>query len=181
MKYIFIINGKPRSGKDTFVNILRDTSNYPVFEYSIVSRIKEIAPVFGWNGKKDFKGRKLLADLVDVADNYNDFCFNSVIEKEEVISQVKDIFIYCIHSRRPKDIKKFVQHYTKDNYKVITIFIQRDSISNKKESNTADSDVLDYTYDYYIENNDESNLWEQEFKYNIELFYKDVMNENILH
>ncbi len=171
MKQILIVNGYKRSGKDTFVKILRDASPIPVYERGVVDRIKEIAHVFGWDGYKDPKGRKLLADLADVADRYNNFCYLDVITH---IPAIYNDYIYCIHSRRPKDIQKFVEHYMgREDYEVDTIFIQRDEMIGKKESNTADSDVTEYLYDYYIDNNGSL----KEFETTIKTFYKEVLSD----
>ena len=175
MRYIFIINGFPRSGKDTFVDILSEISNLPIFQASWVEKIKLMAQSQGWDGKKNYKGRKLLSDL---ADSNDDKCFKFVTDKEKMISAVKNDFIYCIHARRPKNIQELVQYYTKactDMYKVITVCIERKSVQNRKQSNTADLEIHDFIYDYYIHNDYENDNWKNEFKENIKIFYNDLI------
>lgn len=173
-KYILIINGYPRSGKDTFCNILTKISSFPVFTASWVDKIKIIAPSYGWDGKKDFKGRKLLADLTD---NNGEECFEFIVNKEETISNAKNSFIYCVHARRPDDIEKLVNFYSKPGYKVITICVRREIIENISQSNTADSEVLDYFYDYHISNDYENKDWREEFKENIKIFYNEILKD----
>ena len=48
-KMVFIVNGKPRAGKDTFAEILNRYMK--VYKYSAVTKIKEIATLCGWDGK----------------------------------------------------------------------------------------------------------------------------------
>ena len=40
-KMVFVVNGKPRAGKDTFAQILNEYLD--VYKYSAVSKVKEIA------------------------------------------------------------------------------------------------------------------------------------------
>lgn len=173
MRYIIIVNGFKRSGKNTFVNILNDISTLDLFEVSWVEDIKRIAKSkHEWDGKKDNKGRRLLADL---ADKYDKDCFKYVTNKEKTISKVKEFFIYCIHARRPRNIQELVEYYNKPRYKVITVFIDRKKVSKYKQSNSADSEVLDYQYDYFIENNDTSKHWREKYAESILTFYKEVI------
>lgn len=174
MRYIFIINGFPRSGKDVFCDILNEISDIPIFTTSWVEKIKLIAPGYGWDGKKDLKGRKLLADL---ADKKNELCFDFVVDKEKMISLVKDEFIYCIHARRPKDIQRILDFYKRDGYNARSICIERGEVKDKPRSNTADSEIYDFIYDYYIHNDYGGDTWRDEFKENIEIFYNDLTGE----
>ncbi len=169
MRYILIINGFPMSGKDLFCSMLGEISDIPVFTTSWVEYIKLIAPEYGWDGKKDLKGRKLLADLTD---KNNNLCFDFVIEKEGTISSVKDEFIYCIHARRPKDIQDLKDYYTKlDDYRVITVCIRRFEVENRLQSNSADEEIFNFIYEYYLFNN----LSISEFRGSTEIFYKDLV------
>ena len=58
----------------------------------------------------------------------------------------KPILIFVM-VREPKEIQKMV-----DRLGAKTIFINRPCLNNVKQSNHADNDVKDYTYDYYIDN-----------------------------
>ena len=50
--------------------------------------------------------------------------------------------------REPQEIKKFV-----DRLGAKTVCVRRKEAENAVVSNHADSNVLDYEYDYYIDNN----------------------------
>lgn len=174
MKYILIINGFPRSGKDIFCDILGEISDIPVFTTSWVEYIKLIAPEYGWNGKKDLRGRKLLADL---ADENNGLCFHHILKKEKTISLVKDEFIYCIHARRPKDIQRLLSFYEIDGYDAYSICIERGEVKDRPRSNTADSEIYNFIYDYYIHNDYSGDTWRDEFKKNTGIFYNSLIKE----
>ena len=51
--------------------------------------------------------------------------------------------------REPQEIKKFV-----DRLGAKTVCVRRKEAENAAVSNHADANVLDYEYDYYIDNND---------------------------
>ena len=80
---VFVINGYPRSGKDTFVtyckNLLRE-KDIPAYDFSTITPIKLAARQFGWNGQKDSASRKMLADIKKALTEWNDYSFNYIIK-----------------------------------------------------------------------------------------------------
>lgn len=154
---VLIINGYPRSGKDTFCNILG--KKYKVLNHSTVDRVKEIAILMGWDGIKTPKSREMLSDLKDFTTKWFDMSYNDIksiikgwynwYKKNEDVSLGVDFI--CIHVREPDEIKKIVDFCNKNCYTVNTVFIRRDH--NLKLSNYADKNVEDYEYDVYIDNN----------------------------
>lgn len=58
LKQIIIINGTGGSGKDTFVDFCSKYGN--VMNFSSIDKVKEIASLIGWNGKKAEKDCKFL-------------------------------------------------------------------------------------------------------------------------
>lgn len=83
---IFYVNGVARSGKDTFVNTVKE--NYSrVHNISSVDKVKEICvSVFGWDGNKDDKGRALLSDIKSAWTKYND---GPAMEMKAYVDEVK--------------------------------------------------------------------------------------------
>ena len=74
---VYVINGKPGVGKTTFETIAKlMTEDCEI--YSTIDPIKEIARDYDWNGEKDAKGRKLLADLKKALNEYNDFTMRAL-------------------------------------------------------------------------------------------------------
>ena len=68
---IYVVNGAPGAGKTTFENTVEALS-YNCDIISTIDPIKERAFLFGWNGEKDAKGRKLLYNLKRAWVEYGD-------------------------------------------------------------------------------------------------------------
>ena len=145
-KQIFIINGHNCVGKDTFVSLV---NNYiPAWNFSSVDKIKEIAKIIGWNGKKTERDRKFLSDLKILCTEYNDMPFKSMQEKVEEFYKDETVPFLFLHIREVEEIEK-----AKKAFNAETILIIRDNIE-QITSNMADKNVRDYNYDIVIYNND---------------------------
>jgi len=153
---IYIVNGAPGSGKDTFCSKVIDitTPNYGII-LSTVDLVKEIAKDLGWNGEKTPKDRKFLSDLKDILTEWddipikdterriNDFLYHiryHGLDEKEVA-----IFIMC---REPKEIDKMCKRLGAKS-----LIVRRTDAENSKKSNHADEEVLEYQYDIEIDNN----------------------------
>lgn len=142
-----VINGLPRSGKDSFVNFCSEylaSKNISSFNISSVDRVKMAAYTLGWDGTKDQKGRKFLSDLKDLSTvNYNGPLnyMKSCIDENS-----KDVYFFMI--REPSEIHKFVKEYPKHS---ITVCITRNNL--QEFDNHADQNVYEYDYGVYIDNN----------------------------
>ena len=77
-KKIFIVNGKPEAGKDTFENLV--LKKVTGIKYSIIDPVKIVLQEIGlWDGKtKDGKIRKLMSDIKIALDEFCDFSFQNV-------------------------------------------------------------------------------------------------------
>lgn len=81
IKHIIVINGLPRSGKDTFVYLV---SKYAITSnFSSVDFVKDVAKYAGWNGEKDGKSRLFLSKLKELLSKYDDIPYKKI--KEEII------------------------------------------------------------------------------------------------
>lgn len=168
---IYVVNGYPQSGKDTFVDLCieRISSIYSI-KLSTIDFIKEIAEQCGWNGEKNLKNRKFLSDLKDLLTDWGDVPYKQIeknIQHFEYPFKIYDmpttncvIFIFC---REPKEISKLVKRLNAKS-----IFIDRFEAESKEQSNHADNEVKDYNYDIIINNN--GNL--QELKNEVDNFLK---------
>ena len=143
-KQIIIINGTGGSGKDTFVEFCMKYDK--VMNFSSIDKVKEIATMIGWNGKKTEKDRKFLSDLKKLTTEYNDMAFNSIIDAIKVFNN-SDNNILFIHIREPEEIKRAV-----DFFGAKTLLVKRTGHSNI-DTNYSDANVDNYQYDYIIENN----------------------------
>jgi len=153
MRQIIVINGSGGSGKDTFVEFVRECytadKSIVVSCVSSVEAVKEAAKVLGWDGNKDTKGRGFLAHLKDVSSLAYDGPFNYVANRCSKILQANQgknniIFIMC---REPNEIDRLIKYYSPCS---ISLLIKRPGIP--KHGNHADDDVDNYNYDYTINN-----------------------------
>lgn len=153
MKY-FIINGRPCSGKDTFVNFCLEELGAFGKLISTVDFVKKIATECGWDGTKDLKNRKFLSDLKDLLTNWGDVPYKKTLQEIDMFKfdldywDVSDKGIVFIMCREPKEIDRFERELNAKS-----VLIRRASVEFEQQSNHADSEVLNHKYDYIIENN----------------------------
>ena len=153
MKY-FIINGRPRSGKDTFVNFCLEELGAFGKLISTVDFVKKIATECGWDGIKDLKNRKFLSDLKDLLTNWGDVPYKKTLQEIDMFKfdldywDVSDKGVVFIMCREPKEIERFERELNAKS-----VLIRRASVEFEQQSNHADSEVLNHKYDYIIENN----------------------------
>ncbi len=157
-KTVLVINGAGGVGKDTLCAMAAKRFN--VENISSITPIKEVASFFGWNGAKDDKSRKFLADLKRLTVEYNDYPTVWLKEKyREFLLSDKEILF--VHIREPEEIGKFVKA-TDGNAK--TLLIRGGERMVKREyGNAADDSVENYEYDYYFVNDKTLNEAEQDF------------------
>ena len=154
MKY-FIVNGKPCSGKDTFVNFCLEELGAFGKLISTVDFVKKIAIKCGWDGTKDSKNRKFLSDLKDLLTNWGDVPYTKTLQEIKLFYydleyyDVENSGVVFIMSREPEEISRFEKELGAKS-----ILIRRNAVEFNEQSNHADSEVLNHKYHYIIDNND---------------------------
>lgn len=144
-KLVIVINGRGGVGKDTLCDIV--ASRYPTENISAITPIKEIAALGGWDGRKDEKSRKLLADLKQLFVEYNDFCNEYLLaEHKRFLASEKEVLF--VHIREPEEIAKFVASL---KGACATLLIRSGTVHSPL-GNNADDKVEEYAYDYYYVN-----------------------------
>lgn len=162
---ILIINGRPRSGKDTFYEIL--SSMRPALKTSSVTKIKEIARICGWDGKsKTEKDRKFLSDLKFLLTEYNDLPYRDLVETIRLFQHAPYKYL-LIDIREQADIERFQMEFG-----AYSVLIHNDRVP-MVTTNAADANVENIVYDYTVENNGTLH----EFRKNIEKFLKEIEND----
>lgn len=151
-KKIFIINGKGGSGKDTFVE---NVNKYvPTDNYSSIESIKQVAELLGWDGGKSDKDRKFLSDLKKLSSDYNDMPYTDILHYISyfLTSMYNEDELLFVHIREPKEIEKVRSFYENNGIYINTIYIHNNRLINKTYHNDADDNVVNYKYDYYVDN-----------------------------
>ena len=153
---VVIINGAPRSGKDTFVNLCKEKLGSFCYNFSTVDFVKEIAKQCGWDGEKTPNNRKFLSDLKDLLTDWNDVPYRNMTQElakiylmAEQYNLDHDKFVVFIHCREPEEIARFVK-----DYNATSLIIRRPEVEDAIQSNHADRRVFDYDYKVTIFNDD---------------------------
>lgn len=144
-KQIFITNGMARCGKDTFAILLNEIVS--TLKYSSIYEVKRIAEYCGWAGKKDEKDRKFLSDLKMLISEYSDLPFLATKEKIDEFLLDKKYSVLLVDIREPREIER-----AKNAFNAKTILIENNRVE-LVNSNMADANVFNYSYDFVIQNN----------------------------
>lgn len=161
-KEVLIVNGYPRSGKDTFAEILGKYTSVRV--YSSIDKVKELALQFGWDGIKDDKGRKLLSSLKSALIEYDDLPLKYTEDVyNEFLNSEEEFLILMI--RESDEIVK-----AKHKFNAKTVFVSNNNIKNVL-TNNSDAAIDCDGYDYYISNHGTLEEYEKE----VEQFYREVI------
>lgn len=154
---VVIINGIGGSGKDTFVEFCQELLETDglvsrCLNISTVDYVKEIAGYCGWNGEKDPASRKFLSDLKKAMTEWRDLPVMDIKGELNRFSQickwncVEDAVAF-VHCREPEEIARLV-----NELKATTLLIRRESAESVKQINDADNNVLNYDYNYIVQN-----------------------------
>ena len=157
-KAVIVINGAGGVGKDTLCDLA--AKHFKVYNVSSITPIKEIAALCGWDGSKDDKSRKFLADLKRISVEYNDYPTLWAKERYKEFTASEDEVMF-LHIREPEEIKKFVSA-TEGAAK--TLLVRGGARMTKTNyGNAADDSVEQYEYDYYYVNENALDVAEEEF------------------
>lgn len=145
IKKIIVINGLPKSGKDTFASF---ASKYAITtNFSSVDFVKEVARFAGWDGVKDLKARLFLSKLKELLADYDDIPYKKIAEEIAWFMSQPEQELLFIHIREPKEIERIVK-----NFGAITVLVRR--ANNQQEiSNDSDKYAETYNYDFVLNNN----------------------------
>ena len=151
---VLIINGAPRSGKDTFINTLTWEKPGKVIRYSSIDWIKQQALNLGWDGIKDAKGRQFLSDLKNACTNYADIPFKKIIG--HILSSYNrylwkaDAVYFCTCVREPEETSKIVKWCDENKIPCHPILVRRKKAEQKaldeEFTSSGDTRFLDYSY-----------------------------------
>ena len=146
-KITVVINGAGGVGKDTICDLT--AKHFRVRNISTITPIKDIAKHCGWDGRKDDKSRKFLADLKALCVAYNDLPTNWAMREYEDFLTTDEQILF-VHIRESEEIKKFVDS---TGGAARTLLIRGGARMTKSVyGNRSDDDVEKYDYDYYFVN-----------------------------
>lgn len=141
---VFVLNGSPTSGKNTFVEMLPCESAH----YSYVDFTRDMLDYKGIDYKaKTGKERILLESINNALEEFDDIPFKDCCDltKDFLGGSLECEYLF-VDIRKPKNIKRFLNEFKGaravyvDNKKPISFVT------------VSDSQVADYEYDFYIDN-----------------------------
>lgn len=153
---VLIINGAPRVGKDTFINLLSKITEKEIVAYSSIDWVKNTArQIFGWDGTKDTKSRQMLSDLKDLATKWDDIPFRCICTRIG-LSLKASIDYFCTNIREPSEIQKLCDWCKTKGIPCYSIWIRRKEAEQKALDNhffsRGDTQFTEFNYDFIIEN-----------------------------
>lgn len=159
--HVFVVNGYPRSGKDTFVDLIREETKdqkVRVYCYSSVQTAKDLYQIFGWDGEKRPIDRDRLSMAKDYLQRfdlpYRDMACKLRDHLIEAEDRSKEMILIFFMIREPEEIKRFVKEFPF----VRTIYVDAEvrGIAPSRGgigANHADAEVIEYSYDMMVNNN----------------------------
>lgn len=156
-KIVIIINGNAGVGKDTLCELA--AKHFKVKNISAITPIKEIAMQNGWDGSKDAKSRKLLAELKRAFVEYNDLPLNYLCNEYHKFLKSKEEIMF-VHIREGEEISKFKRRV---HVACQAILITRKEKSDVLWGNQSDDNVNNYQYDHVFKNDDSLKAVEKQF------------------
>ena len=159
---VVIINGTPRSGKDTFVHIASEYCDMDesanVLNLSSVDPIKNVLMSFGWDGKKTDNIRDIIMNIkklwIDAQNGPTMFMMNNILQFH--MSHInEDNIIFC-HIREPEEITKLIDVISGMDIMgidIMTLFIIRMDCTDVDTCSSDNYDIISqYPYDKIIWN-----------------------------
>lgn len=159
-KVIVVLNGLPRSGKDSFadaaVTYVNSVYRKRAIKLSSVDKIKEAASLIGWEGEKDSNSREFLAELKYLSSKHFDHSFNYITS--EIQKFLPDLAFVMI--REPDEIQRLMDHYKGTDYEVKVVLVRGNF--EKEYDNIADSSISGYNnYDVVLYNHGTLADWQK--------------------
>jgi len=148
MTHIFVLNGSPRSGKDTFCTLIEKYGVVKHFSYVDFTRTMLDKAHVDYRKKTD-KDRQLLETINNALEAYEDIPMKDICENVLYAVSKADYrnhFIF-VDLRKPENIKRFLEKYPEAK----TVYIEDGR--ELSEATESDHSVKDYDYDYYVMNN----------------------------
>lgn len=152
---VVIINGLPRSGKDSFCKYIEEYAEEKNFNYcytwSTIDVEKEIleeyVKTYDPDGFWSSTDRAFLCEFKQLLNKYYDFTFDSF---KSMVNNVGGVVL--IQSREWEEILDFKEYCQERGIKVVTVFIGRMEQKHYDNSSDYNCDANIQDYDYYIFN-----------------------------
>lgn len=156
MTKLILISGKARSGKDTVAEIIKqyvEARGKSVCILHYADYLKSICrTIYGWDGKKDERGRSLLQNVgQEFRQIYPHFFVDAVIDLYKVLRHTFDVIIVP-DTRYPNEIKRWRKAFIKP----LTIRVERyeeNGLTEEQKQHLSEVALDKYPFDKVFMNN----------------------------
>jgi hypothetical protein len=157
----FMFSGSAFAGKSTCADILGGIAKSDSLvndKFSLATKVKELAVQFGWDGKKDERGRALLQAIGNTARSYDQDVFARTLLERVEFSDSYPYDMICIDDWRFPNELSFIRNNLL--YKPVTIRVLRPDAPIKLEGDLAldesERSLDNHEFDYVVENFEDS-------------------------
>lgn len=160
MKTVVIVNGKPRSGKDTVVNMMGQiltAGQVPWTMFSSIDPIKTMLTNHGFDiSQKTDKDRDLLAEVGAAVEKHSGYRSIQCVYRSVDFFEARgtDSAVMFLHVREAEIIERvkfMLAGWPTGPYRTVKIHVVS-PYGKDVPSNAADANTADVEYDYTIEN-----------------------------
>ena len=151
---IIIICGVARSGKDTFIDYIREiTGKKNVAHVSSIDSVSTLLKAYGIDtSEKTEADRTLLAEVKEALEKHSDAPTRRIITRAMVSKNAMLHRFFITQFRKKTDIERIRRlHEGKD--RIIVVRVRRDAAEEKAPKNAADQDWINIEPDFEINNN----------------------------
>lgn len=142
---VILLNGSPRSGKDTFADVA--LKEYDGIKHSTIDECKEFAVNMGWDGEKDDISREMLSELKKFYIKYFDGPFRDLTWKIKWQRQ-NDTKVFFTFSREGAEIQRVKDWCISNEMPFYYIFVtggdSKEKYGNASDDNVSDGPKPDY-------------------------------------
>ena len=155
MKTVIVVNGKPRSGKDTLISLMRDALSAAEIQstaYSSIDPVKEMLREYVDLRAKTEADRKLLSIVGDAMQEHSQFRTGRCAWMIDDFFHDLDHGVFFLHMREPELIERMRTSCQEAGIRFISVLLHADRAENVT-SNPSDAGVENGVYDAHLTNN----------------------------
>lgn len=155
MQSVFVLNGRPRVGKDTaialMIDLLRACGTHGE-AFSSIDPVRDMLTAAGFNlSRKTDADRALLASVGDAVERHSQFRTTACLNRISQVFQAHENCAVFIHMREPAMIQRLRGELRYRGVRVKTCLLESDR-ADMSPTNHADGGVEGMRYDYTIRN-----------------------------
>ena len=151
MKYVIIVNGPPRAGKDTTVHLMRAALPVPSVAFSSIEPVKAMLERYVDLSRKTPADRKLLATVGDALQEHSEFRTEACLRESDHFFHRHRAGAFFCHIREPHLIRMLRKSWIARGRRVATVYVDGKR-AETNFSNDTDRRTGEMQYDFTLRN-----------------------------